>query len=58
MIVEIIIPIEEKRVQFLSSNFPHFFPTALQTKTAIYSLRIHCGGKLMADREGFEASNH
>ena len=39
-----------------SYSFPTIFPIRLQIKTAIYSLRIHCGGKLMADREGFEAS--
>lgn len=32
------------------------FPISLQTKAATYSLQIHCGEKLMADREGFEPS--
>ena len=40
----------------VSVSFSPFFPILLQTKTAIYSSRVYCGRKLMADREGFEPS--
>lgn len=42
-----------RKVSWQNDRFPHFFPILLQEKTAIYSLQIYCGEKLMADREGY-----